>query len=371
VSAREGVTKPLEVTAVGMVSSVGHGAHAACAAIRAGITRPQSLAGSTQLNLDTMTEEATLGCPVRWIAEGFVNAGKWLQLAPVALADLCTTACLPKADDVPFWSRTALLLVTPLLDEARFFPDEICLAGELEKRFAVPLLRAVAAEAAPCDVVLLPRGRCGVHEAAALAQEHIAATRWDRAIVLAVDSLIDAPALELLGTLGQLASEENPVGIRPGEGAACLLLETQSAASRRGATPIARLGSSVTAEEANAFLRGEQSLGEALATAIDECLQPLAPGFGGDVISDHNGEPWRASEYGHLQLRARSVNWSRARVSFPCASVGDVGAAAGAFGLVLAARALQRGYASRDGVLVLNSDDHGPVGCSFLTGVTS
>jgi 3-oxoacyl-[acyl-carrier-protein] synthase-1 len=74
------------------------------------------------------------------------------------------------------------------------------------------------------------------------------------------------------------------------------------------------------------------------------------------VISDLNGEPYRAIDWGNALVRriralAEPVLWC------PALWFGDTGAASGAVALCLAARAFERSYAPAPWSLVLSSAD--------------
>jgi len=101
---------------------------------------------------------------------------------------------------------------------------------------------------------------------------------------------------------------------------------------------------------------------------MKQALVELGPDkpFNGDLISDCNGEEWRAQELGSARMRLGNELGNATRFLFPGSSMGDVGAASAALGICLGVRALQRGYARGDQSLVIASSDYGAVGAVGL-----
>src|SRR5262252_9886938 len=96
----------LAITALGAVTSVGIDAVTTCASIRAGLSRPEALDGAIVLDLEDYQEVPVTGHQVGTLTRGFSNVGRWLQLAPVALRDLCVSGSLPLPQaDAAFWAH--------------------------------------------------------------------------------------------------------------------------------------------------------------------------------------------------------------------------------------------------------------------------
>lgn len=116
--------------------------------------------------------------------------------------------------------------------------------------------------------------------------------------------------------------------------------------------------------------RTRPSEGRALARCALEVLE--AAGARGErplLLSDHNGEEFRAWEWGMLllHLRAQAPEWEGLRTWLPATGLGDTGAASGAVATCVATRALQRGYAPSRLALVLSAAD-GPERAALLVG---
>lgn len=357
------------VTALGAVTSVGMDAVTTCASIRAGLSRPATLDEHEVLDLEEHAPVGLTAHPVAGVTLGFSGVGRWLQLAGLAVEDLCRSAQLPGAAQHSFWSSTRLHLVVPVLDGQRFPLDPLCASEPaLVASLVAPLLARVAGCFAPSRTTVRAHGRTDAFTAMRDAEAEFSRGESERAVILAVDSLIDPPSLEWLGERGRLKEDENPVGLIPGEGAICFMIEAPRAARLRGAPALARVVAVATDSEPRAFLAGERSLGEALARTVEAVLAAAAVPlpYIAETLADLNGEPWRAEEYGHAQVRVRPNRWASEAVEVPAASVGDIGAGMTALQVVLACRSLVRGYADGDHVLLTASDEYGRVGAAVI-----
>ncbi|MCH9684676.1 MAG: hypothetical protein K0V04_24790 [Deltaproteobacteria bacterium] len=357
------------ITALGAVTSVGFDAVTACASIRAGLSRPDSIAEFEVLDREDQAPIGVTGHPVPLLTRGFSGVGRWLQMAAVAIEDLCSSGKLPGADDTAFWSSTFGYVVVPVIDAQRFVATEACQSDQaIEASFLHPLRRRVSSLFAPSKTVLLTRGRGGVLEAMALAQEHFRQHRFERVVVLAVDSLTDPPGLNWLSEMGRLKEDENPVGLVPGEAAVAFMLEMPRVAQTRGAQPLGRLASVAVGREPHSRWRGERSQGVQLASVVKRALTearcPLP--YTAETSTDLNGEAWRSEEYGHAQVRVSQARWSSDSAGLPAACVGDLGTAMSAMQVVMACRAHIRGYAQADPILFTSSDVYGNVGAAMI-----
>jgi 3-oxoacyl-[acyl-carrier-protein] synthase-1 len=356
------------ITGLGLVTSVGRSAAAACAAIRAGVSRPLPLPFEA-VDADTLDPVAVTGYPARGLTDGFVLCARWLQLARACVADLASAAPLPPPGDAAFWSRTALFAALPPMVGARFQNED----GSAEvPRSAVlaPLCRSAGLAIDDRRQLLFPLGHAAALVAVRQAADALRRGTVDRVLVLAVDSLIDPLTLEWLAGDGRLKSEDVPTGLSPGEAAACLLLETEASARRRGAEVVA----TVTApafEQGRAFDADPPDAGEALADCARAALAIAAPRgeFEGDVVTDLNGESWRAMQWGMAQVRLGGILGDH-QLHAPAESVGDTGAASGGLGICYAAHLLARGAAARPAVLVLSSAEDGRAAAAVVEGAS-
>lgn len=357
----------LVITGYGALSCVGRSAATTCASIRAGLCVPREIPWFSVLDEEQQVSVPLTGYPIRGYTEGFVELGRLIRLAQGAVHSLRDESSLPAAVDARTWERTGLAFIGPPLNEERF-EDAEGDVEELKASLSAQLARALGLPIPQRSVALLDIGPAGAAEAIKLAAQRITQRELDRVLLVAADSCLDTITLEWLLDRGWLKSPQNPVGLVPGEAAACVMLESRSAAQRRGAPIMAAVHAAVTDREEAHVLAGKSSAGAGLARAIHQAaLHGSAPArFEGDVILDLDGVPWRAAEWGYAQVRCADVLGPYVRLVLPCGSLGHVGAASGVLGLLIAARSLERGYASRARSLVLSSSGWGHVGAVLV-----
>ncbi|MCA9708333.1 MAG: hypothetical protein KDK70_20960, partial [Myxococcales bacterium] len=333
------------ITAVGAVSSVGFGAITTCASIRAGICRPEVLTEHQVLDLEDQVPVGVTGHPITLVTRGFTGVGRWLQMAVLALEDLCRSAKLPGPEITQFWSTTLCTVVIPILDVDRFMMEPACASEQaVFAGLITPLDRRVAPFFSLVRSAVRCRGRIGVLEAVQLAEEHFQHRRYERVIVLAVDSLTDGTGLSWLAAQGRLKHDHNPVGLAPGEGAAAFMLEARWAADARSAPALGHVEAVASARGAPFPDAIEGPQGSGLAEVIQAVLTtsgaPLP--YTCETLTDLNGEQWRAQQYGYAQVRVPRDLWNSDIIDLPAASVGDVGTAMAALQMILACRSLHR-----------------------------
>jgi 3-oxoacyl-[acyl-carrier-protein] synthase I len=355
------------ISGCGLVTPVGRSAPASCAAIRAGIARPRRVSYFQALDEEMQEEVPVTGYPVRGYTEGFNMAGRWLRLARGAVRDLLGTPGLPDAADGRFWQRTGLITVAPRPNDARFQDEEGEGEDALREAFLAPLYDALGLPLSQQHLDVIGQGHAGTAAAVQRALELLTRGGLERILIVAVDSYLDPLTLEWLAGSQRLKTEAAPTGLSPGEAGACLLLETQPSAARRGTEAPVLVTGVATGQERNSFRSGEPNTGTALAACIQAALDESSPGasFTGDVYLDLNGESWRAMEWGSALVRLAG-RVSEPRLHLPCVSVGDVGAASGALGACLAVHELSRGHTRTKQALVVSSSDGGEVGCLSL-----
>ncbi len=363
----------LVISSLGLVTAVGHDVISSAAALRAGIVRARPVEGFTVY--DEGEEAPIMGSPVWPLTDGFIQTAAWLRLGQVAVEDVIQYGRLPPPEDA-FWSEAGVVWALPELGERRFGWPEPETTAAL-KRSCGDLLRRLTGlqRGAVPDAFVL-----GGHAATAIglqrAQELLSERRCARVLLLAVDSWLDAVSLQWLADDRRLHSEELATGLRPGEAAACLLVEEAVIAKRRNATVAAKIAGVETAspstasdpDDATRWRTGTApEIARHLAATVRSAagLTRVSPTFSGDVVVDLNGESWRANAWGHARVHL-TTEWESVREVIPATSIGDVGAASGALGVCIAARSWARRYALTDRALVCSTSDSGAVGTIAL-----
>jgi 3-oxoacyl-[acyl-carrier-protein] synthase-1 len=179
----------------------------------------------------------------------------------------------------------------------------------------------------------------------------------DAAVVVAADSLLDGPRLQVLHAQGRLKCDGAPAGLQPGEaGVALLLMRAADPALPPG--PRLSLLTLCMDDEPLAFSAGSASTGEALARVL-AAAGAHRPGGPAWVLSDHNGEHYRANDWGSAwaRLRAQDEAFADCTVWYPALSFGDTGAAGSLLALAMVQQAHLRGYAPAPTALVSAAAD--------------
>lgn len=354
----------LALSGLGMIASVGRSAAAVCAAIRAGLDAPRALSYFRTLDPDTQDSVPLLGHPIHAYTEGFAPIGRWLRLSDGCVADLVESGGAPDAADVMFWQRTGLFFVGPVLDGARFIEAQDKSAG-LRDAFLDQLVDVLRLPLNRAESHFVDLGPSGLATALRIAEQRLAKPGIDRFLVVAADSYLDAMSLEWLNDHGRLKSRGNPCGLMPGEAGACALVEPEARAQQRRAPVLALFEAASNAQEADHFFTDRLSTGAGLAQAIRGVTAAIGGPFEGDVISNLNGEEWRANEWGHTLTRLGAA-MGETRLVLPASSLGDVGAASSVAALAIAARSFARGYAKGNRALIVSSSEYGNVGAVLV-----
>lgn len=313
----------LDIAAVGAVTPVGMDAAQTCAAIRAGIS------GIRQGMFRPPPNESMFIARVPARDHLRRTDRQWLcNLASRAIEEVLEQTDVPP-DQLP------LLLAIP--EPFRRHP---ALTSDEARSLLVDVQLALNVVFHPASRILV-EGHAAVLFALPLACE-LLATQRPGCLVCGVDSLLNASDIEGFASLGRLHGNGQPQGLIPGEGAACVLLTPPG----RGPALAGILGHG-SAHEAQTILGDDYSTGAALATAIGNAARQSSiqePQI--DYrISDMNGERYRGWESMLAATRFYRTHRERLPLQLPAASTGDIGAAAGALGLVVAAVAMSKSYA--------------------------
>ncbi len=267
--------------------------------------------------------------------------GRMLRLAHAALADLY--AGLPA--DLP---APPLFLGLPEHHTTRpIDPD----------RF----LKALASQAGACFdpslSIAAPRGRASGLMALSQAAARIAAGEAGLILVGGLDSFVDMHVLATLDEAGRVRGETVSDGFSPAEGAAFLLVASESVTRSYGLPVLARIAATGSGFEPGHLYADEPYLGEGLAGVVSACLGaaglevPLQT-----VYCSFNGERYWAREFGVARIRNASAFADEAHTEHPAECFGDLGAAHGLALAALACHGLIGGYRPGPALVYASSD---------------
>ena len=365
------------ITGMGMVSSLGLDVVTCCAAARAGIVRSEELDYFPVRSPDDGAIGSLIGHMTSMLTEGFEDEIRLLRLVQAGLLDL-----QQQVSQAPWrHSRAAFYLSLPdprrlekglslISNITDYQHSEEIMEGaqEIEQKpyiesIALRLLQNAARLSGwPGDLSLHfvgISGHTGVSEAIQKAIDDLSEKRVEIAVIGGVDSLLDEDTIVWLAETGRLKTLGLPVGLQPGEAGAFLLLETVQGARSRGSHLLGMLRGLSLAKESGSLWSAEPPTGLGLTEVISGIAEKAGWNNGQPVwlITDHNGESYRAMEWGNaiVQLVARSKIFAEPMLWYPAASFGDTGAASGAVSLCMAISAFARGYAPAPTAAVISS----------------
>ncbi len=341
--------RSLDIVACGAVTPVGLTAAQSCAAIRAAISNFEDV-----LPLPPPAEPV-VGARVPAHSRLRSTEHFWLlNLAARAIGE-----CLDTADEA---NRTALLAVVP--EDFRKHPAVTGLAdvGSLREQIEEQLGVRFSPESK-----ILRDGHAGALKALGLASELLGGGRADACIVGGVDSLLNETDIERLQSSSRLRGPNIAQGVVPGEAAAFLRVTS----SQDPAHALARVLGVGVANEPDAVLGERYSQGRGLQSAVQDAISSAGVPEAQIAfrVSDMNGERYRAWESFLAECRSYRTRREAFPAWYPAASIGDVGAAAGAMSVVTAAVGMSRGYAPGHSAICEGASDEGLRAAIVLTRV--
>lgn len=354
------------ISAMGLATSVGHSAADSCASIRAGLQRPCPVAGFEVLDGDEQEAVALTARPMAGVTDGFEGIGRWVVMAAAAARDLAGAPGVDAASRA-FWEGAAFCAVLPESDDRRF-DAELPWTRDPARSLVASLQENLRWPIDAAKLVSLRTSHAGLAHAIESAAPRLTQAQFQRLIVCAVDTYVDAASLEWLLEEDRLKLEEQPFGVIPGEAAAWLVVETGDAARARGASLLAEVAAAAFVPGKHGFRAHQPMLGESLHEAVTRslaaCGEHTLTGF---VFSDLNGEPWRAHELGCAQQRlGEKLPAAQAQWLLPASSLGETGAASASVAACAALASWQRGYGPRATAAVLSTSEAGHAGCVLL-----
>lgn len=359
----------LEIAGIGMVTSVGHDVKTSCASIRAGITRSCGINHFKINSGDSYVPISLTACPISNLTDGFGTVPRWSIMASAALHDLINYSKLPDLHQKEFWKKTAVVFATPSIDSIHFEFEGVINQENALEVYVLPFIAQSGLMVSYDKCFIVDEDGTAVIKALEVARELLSKNDVDFVIILATDSNIEANILSLLSLCGRLKTSENPVGLTPGEGAAALLLTSDTTAKRFKLNILATITAFTTKVEKNNFISEVPNQGDALASSVKETFNSAGVNdrFIGDIFSDLNGELWRAQEYGMMRVKnCAELSDNTGNLKLPATSLGDIGVVHIACSICMFVETKKRGYAKSDKALILSSSAMGNTGSVLI-----
>jgi 3-oxoacyl-[acyl-carrier-protein] synthase-1 len=349
----------LAVTGIGMVSPLGFDAVSSCAAARAGIRGVVDLDAFHVFDDQAEAEVPLAVHMIPKISNGLFGIGRLLQIALVAIDDLRRTSSGPT--DRPI----GMILVlrsdchrAAWIERVRSSPElatsldfdveaaEVELAAD-RKRLAENLLGQIVrlgdVRVASRATRVVLADQSGFVAALEQARVWLQDGTCEKCWIGGVDSYLDPPVLEALDGLGLLRTPDRSVGLMPGELACFIALEDDRRVVAGGRQPLGVI---------DAFAREEGSAhrttdGPRTADPLVRVLASVEKERASDLlVVNLNGDPVRASEWAHAQVRRLAMGvQDRAPSWLPPLYFGEIGAATGPASVALLTHGWARRYA--------------------------
>ncbi|WNG20908.1 hypothetical protein [Cystobacter fuscus] len=216
-------------------------------------------------------------------------------------------------------------------------------------------------------VEIAGRGHAGAIQAVEHVLRECSESRDNLFLVVGVDSYHHTETFTWLERGRRFKQPGIRSGFTPGEGAGCLVLMSAGLRRHLQLPQLAVVRGACTAQEQ--LLRDSEtgSFGAAMTQAVQGVVKGLDLSREGvdTLYADINGERYRSEEWGFVALRAPPI-WKSPGYKSPSDCWGDVGAAFGVLGSILAVRSFARGYAQGPRALVMAGSDHGLRGVMLL-----
>lgn len=362
------------IVAHAMITALGCDASTSCASARAGISRTQATENLCFISSVDGEPAPVIVHGIPLITRGFEAAARSERLLTNALTDLRPLIKKSMVDEssigfylsLPSPSRnlTGLDLITSDDTKAAYTEQAGSLVSEPSgTSFAQNLLTSAARQAGftmlpnLCHVSLA--GHAGGTDCMSAAIDDLDRGRVSLAIVGGVDSLLDESTLEWLNSTGRLKLADMPVGLRPGE-ACALLAIVHPSRSDVVANPVGISHVGIASEKLT-ILSGSTSVGKTLSEVLDAAATTAGwrEATSAWVICDHNGEIYRANEWGTalVRLRAQHTALANLQLWMPAEYFGDTGSASALVSVCVALAAFERNYSPADTVVIASTSE--------------
>jgi 3-oxoacyl-[acyl-carrier-protein] synthase-1 len=313
----------LEIVSCGAVTPVGLNSLQTAAAIRARI------AGFQETIPLTPPQEPLLGARV--------PAHAALRQTPATWLGNMATRAIREAMQHPAAAGRIALILTP--------PETVRSHPAFKDGRSDDLLKHIESAAGRRfdERYITAEGGAGIVSGLATARSLLNRSDFDACLVGGVDSLLNPGDIQRLRTAGRIVEPDLPQGLIPGEGAAFLLVT--SAGRWPGA--FASVCGASFAQENDDVLSPRFSQGRGFAAALRSTLNDggIPESSVSFRVSTVNGERYAVWESIFSSARFYRTRRERLVTWYTASSVGEMGAASGAIGILVAAMAICGGYA--------------------------
>lgn len=328
-------TPHIAIQGLGLVTAVGLGAQASCAAFRAKVGNPTQTRYIDKAGEPIMAHQVPLAQP--WI--GLTRLAK---MAAISIEE--ALRALPRQE---WGSMPMLLCVAEAERPGRMQGLDEALFAQIQSELGVTFAGRS---------MVITQGRVAVAVALAQARALIAQGHCQRVLVAASDSLLNWPTMGHYEQAGRLLTSQNANGFMPGEGAGALLIGP--AQGQAGELVCTGLGFSREPAhlDSEAPLRAD-GLSQAIKAAMSEAGRQIH-----DMdfrITDVSGEQYYFKEAALALSRTMRVLKEEFDIWHPAECMGEAGAAAGVAVVALAQAACRKGYAPGPNVLAHMANDAG------------
>jgi 3-oxoacyl-[acyl-carrier-protein] synthase I len=324
--------QPIAIQGIGLVTSVGLSAPAACAAIRAKVSNP--------------TETRFIGRDGEWIMGHEVPLEQpWRGCAKLArMAAMAIAECL---DQVPrdTWPGIPLILCVAERERpGRLNGLDDQLLPEIEQQLGLQFADSSA---------IIPQGRVSALIALREARKLIYEGKTPQVLVAAADSLLTWPTLSVYERAQRLLTAQSSNGFMPGEAAGAALI-----ARPKDPGGLQCIGIGFGTEKAH-IDSGEPLRADGLAAAIRGALTEAGcePHHLDYRIADISGEQYYFKEAALALSRVLRQRKEAFDIWHPAECIGESGAVAGIAILAVAAAACRKAYAAGPNILVHCAND--------------
>lgn len=337
------------------ISSLGESATETALLLRAG------LCNVTQSHFVDRNGKRVMMCSTPALPHALSGARRLVALAGHAVSRLCHRMALAGMN-VLAPARPILLLALPERFAARQSVDELTEEGRAVVEGVRGCLSAVRLN---CDIEAFPYGRAAGAASLRRALELVGSGRpviWG-----GLDSQHDWTVLKALEQADRLLTAENVDGIRPGEGAAFVMLGAPIA---NGIVSVIGLG---VGREPHPVGSDHPTQSTGLSAALEAAVGPLRESKkrSNFWLLDNTHEGYGTQELQNVIARFGDVLGLQTELHTPLKEIGDVGAAAMPLLAALAAEAWRLGYGNDDTAVITGCSDGGARGALLLAGPTA